>query len=105
MLAVSIRSRFVSDFCRFRVGFRFYRLTVKLKRKPTRNRQKSAKNLLRIETANEFVFFVEFLYEFEYFSFLSIAVLFSAGNAKKKEVTVFIVPIATIGGFARWVSR
>ena len=38
---------------------------------------------------------------FENFSFLFIAVLFSAGNVKKKEVTVFIVLIATIGGILR----
>ena len=35
-------------------------------------------------------------YESEYFSFLIIAVLFSAGNAKKNVFTVFIVPIVTI---------
>ena len=35
-------------------------------------------------------------YEFEYFSFLIIAVLFSAGNAKKNVFTVFIDPIVTI---------
>ena len=38
-------------------------------------------------------------YEIEYFSFLIIAVLFSAGNAKKNVFTVFIDPIVTIGGF------
>ena len=38
-------------------------------------------------------------YEFEYFSFLIIAVLFSAGNAKKNVFTVFTVPIVTIDGF------
>jgi len=38
-------------------------------------------------------------YEFEYFSFLFIAVLFSAGNAKKNVFTVFTVPIVTIDGF------
>ena len=38
-------------------------------------------------------------YEFECFSFLFIAVLFSAGNAKKKVFTVFTVPIVTIDGF------
>ena len=37
-------------------------------------------------------------YELEYFSFLFIAVLFSAGNAKKNIFTVFTVPIVTIGG-------
>ena len=36
---------------------------------------------------------------FEYFSFLIIAVLFSAGNAKKNVFTVFIDPIVTIDGF------
>ena len=36
-------------------------------------------------------------YEIEYFSFLIIAVLFSAGNAKKNVFTVFIDPIVTIG--------
>ena len=35
-------------------------------------------------------------YEIEYFSFLIIAVLFSAGNAKKNVFTVFTVPIVTI---------
>ena len=35
-------------------------------------------------------------YEIEYFSFLIIAVLFSAGNAKKNVFTVFIDPIVTI---------
>ena len=35
-------------------------------------------------------------YEFEYFSFFDIAVLFSAGNAKKNVFTVFTVPIVTI---------
>ena len=35
-------------------------------------------------------------YEFEYFSFLIIAVLFSAGNAKKNVFTVFTDPIVTI---------
>ena len=48
-------------------------------------------------------------YEFEYFSFLIIAVLFSAGNAKKNVFTVFTVPIATIGrihrGRTKWKSR
>ena len=39
------------------------------------------------------------MYEFEYFSFLFILKLFSAGNVKKIENHVFIVPIATIGGF------
>ena len=39
-------------------------------------------------------------YEFEYFSFFDIAVLFSAGNAKKNIFTVFIVPIVTIDGFS-----
>ena len=38
-------------------------------------------------------------YEIEYFSFLIIAVLFSAGNAKKNVFTVFINPIVTIDGF------
>ena len=38
-------------------------------------------------------------YEIEYFSFLFIAVLFSAGNAKKNVFTVFTVPIVTIDGF------
>ena len=38
-------------------------------------------------------------YEIEYFSFLIIAVLFSAGNAKKNVFTVFIDPIVTIDGF------
>ena len=38
-------------------------------------------------------------YEFEYFSFLIIAVLFSAGNAKKNVLSVFIDPIVTIDGF------
>ena len=38
-------------------------------------------------------------YEFEYFSFFDIAVLFSAGNAKKNVFTVFTVPIVTIDGF------
>ena len=38
-------------------------------------------------------------YEIEYFSFLFIAVLFSAGNVKKNVFTVFIVPIVTIDGF------
>ena len=44
------------DFCRFLVGFSF---TVNGKRKPTRNgnRQKSEKNLLRIETAKVFAMF------------------------------------------------
>ena len=37
-------------------------------------------------------------YEFECFSFLFIAVLFSAGNAKKNVFTVFTVPIVTIDG-------
>ena len=36
-------------------------------------------------------------YEIEYFSFLIIAVLFSAGNAKKNVFTVFTDPIVTIG--------
>ena len=40
--------------------------------------------------------FVVIRYEFEYFSFLFIAVLFSAGNVKKNVFTVFIVPIVTI---------
>ena len=34
---------------------------------------------------------------FFHFSFLIIAVLFSAGNAKKNVYTVFIDPIVTIG--------
>ena len=38
-------------------------------------------------------------YEIEYFSFLFIAVLFSAGNVKKNVFTVFTVPIVTIDGF------
>ena len=38
-------------------------------------------------------------YEFEYFNFLLIAVLFSAGNAKKNVFTIFIDPIVTIDGF------
>ena len=38
-------------------------------------------------------------YEFECFSFLFIAVLFSAGNAKKNVFTVFIDPIVTIDAF------
>ena len=38
-------------------------------------------------------------YEFECFSFFDIAVLFSAGNAKKNVFTVFTVPIVTIDGF------
>ena len=43
--------------------------------------------------------FVVIRYEFEYFSFLFIAVLFSAGNVKKNVFTVFTVPIVTIDGF------
>ena len=38
-------------------------------------------------------------YEIEYFCFLFIVVLFSAGNVKKNVFTVFIVPIVTIDGF------
>ena len=38
-------------------------------------------------------------YAIEYFSFFIIAVLFSAGNAKKNVFTVFIVPIVTIDAF------
>ena len=38
-------------------------------------------------------------YEIEYFGFLIIAVLFSAGNAKKNVFAVFIDPIVTIDGF------
>ena len=38
-------------------------------------------------------------YEIKYFSFLIIAVLFSAGNAKKNVFTVFIDPIVTIDVF------
>ena len=37
-------------------------------------------------------------YEFEYFSFLFTAVLFSAGNVKKNVFTVFTIPIVTIDG-------
>ena len=44
-------------------------------------------------------FFTQIRYEFEYFSFLFIAVLFSTGNAKKNVFTVFTVPIVTIGAF------
>ena len=40
-------------------------------------------------------------YGIEYFSFLFIAVLFSAGNAKKNVFTVFTVPTVTIDGFNR----
>ena len=40
-------------------------------------------------------------YEIEYFSFLIIAVLFSAGNAKKNVFTVFIDPIVTIDVLVR----
>ena len=42
---------------------------------------------------------VVIMYEFEYFSFLFILKVFSAGNVKKNVFIVFIVPIATIGGF------
>ena len=43
-------------------------------------------------------FYRQIRYEFEYFSFLFIAVLFSARNDKKNVFTVFIDPIGTIGG-------
>ena len=39
-------------------------------------------------------------YVFECFSFFVIAVLFSAGNAKKNVFTVFTVPIVTIDAYS-----
>ena len=54
--------------------------------------------IVPIATIGGFLLYVVIRYEYECFSFLFIAVLFSAGNAKKNEVTVFIDPIVTIGG-------
>ena len=46
---------------------------------------------------NVFTVFTVPIDQFEYFIFLFIVVLFSAGDAKKNVFTVFIVPIVTIG--------